>query len=66
MTSPNHRWLGLGLAIFFSLNVFSPIQAAEKETVRIGLVQTMFTDVGDPADKAMKRVLDELNKVGCK
>ncbi len=45
MTSPNHRWLGLGLAIFFSLNVFSPIQAAEKETVRIGLVQTMFTDV---------------------
>jgi hypothetical protein len=27
---------------------------------------TMFADVGDPADKAMKRILDELNKVGCK
>jgi hypothetical protein len=27
---------------------------------------TMFADVGDPADKAMKRVLDDLNKVGCK
>lgn len=28
--------------------------------------QTMFSDVGDPADKAMKRILIELNEVGCK
>lgn len=47
MTPRSLRWPALVLAAVSGLNLATPGRSAEKDTVRIGLVQTMFTDLPD-------------------